>query len=257
VRSKVAPLIVGGLNQWGAMAKPAVNRSSIRIVLLVAVTVLLGLVSATPIAANTGSHSGRVLPPDAHPFGYSLDRITRDLAVFSSSNNDLKFLPDTPFQVLYADPDRFIVTADGTGLLFTGFNSFTVEQGTLFFVPLWNANDTPPVVPGFPRSAAKAKTYFFGAAHVGARDFEIIIDGKSTPIGSRYLGGPVKTAPLPGGGNHMITLGAFLSPLASGVHSVTIRGGVFGAGIPATTDPPVDFLREDITYTVEVVKHRR
>jgi hypothetical protein len=55
------------------------------------------------------------------------------------------------------------------------------------------------------------------------------------PLGAAYLAGPVTTAPLPdGGGTHILTVGAFLSPLSPGQYTVSISGGAFGAGISTT-----------------------
>ena len=95
------------------------------------------------------------------------------------------------------------------------------------------------------------RSYFFDPSQVGGRDFAITIDGHPTPIGPSYLAGPITTAPLQdGGGTHIITLGAFVHPLAPGSHTIAISGGVFGSEIPQAY--PFSFLEQDITYTVTV-----
>lgn len=204
-------------------------------------------VAATP----GGAAGGQVLPPTAEPHGYSLTDMTKALALFTTSVNDPKYYPRTPFQILYVQQSD-APKADGRGTLFTGRGNFTVKSGTQFFVPLWNADDSPPVVGSFPKTPAGAKAYFFDPKQVGARDFQIIVDGTVTPIDSRYVAGPVTTPPLlDGGGTHMITLGAFLSPLTPGSHTVIIRGGIFGE--PVQTIYCTAFLKEDETYTVNVV----
>lgn len=126
-----------------------------------------------------------------------------------------------------------------------------MSPGTFFFVPLWNATDSPPVVGAWPSTHHEAIPYFFAPSQVGGEDFAIIIDGHRTPIGPPYLAGPITTSPLQdGGGTHIITLGAFVHPLTPGSHTVTITGGVFGTEVGKTY--PFDFLEQDITYTVAV-----
>src|SRR5205085_9675993 len=131
---------------------------------------------------------------------------------------------------------------------------FTVRAGTGFFVPLWNADDSTPVVGSWPATHAEAIPYFFDSSQVGARDFTISVDGSNTRIGSQYLAGPVATPPLldasPDGvaGTHMITLGAFLTPLGRGTHTIEISGGVFGSLIADTYG--VSFVEEHIRYIV-------
>jgi hypothetical protein len=216
----------------------------------VVLTLLVGLLGAPSVSAA----GGRVLPPGGRPHGYSLTDMTRALAFFTASGNLTKFYPDTPLQVLYTA--EFNVHPDGTGLFVTGTNSFVVMPGTTFFVPIQNATDSPPVAGVFPTTNGQAKRYFFDSSQLGGRDYEIVVDGRSTSVGSAYVAGPVTTAPLPdGGGTHIITLGVFLSPLSPGTHTVTIRGGLFGDAIAATY--PFAFLREEFTYTVEVVPRGR
>ncbi len=73
-------------------------------------------------------------------------------------------------------------------------------------------------------------------------------------MGPEYVAGPVTTPPLlDGGGTHMITIGAFLSPMAPGVDSLRIQGGYFGAGIQETYG--FGFISLDFTYRVEVGRH--
>ena len=218
------------------MFQSSTRHRTLRAFLVLALPILVGLVSAAPAAAD-GRH---VMSPGAHPFGFTLDRMTSELALFSASGNDPQYYPDTPFQILYNSDNP----------------SFAVKKGTPFFVPLWNADDSPPIVGTFPSSSATVGAYFFDPTQLGARGFEVIIDGRSNPIGPEYLGGPVTTPTLPDhganevGGTHMITLGAFIAPLHPGHHTVTIRGGLFGDAIFETYG--VASFSEAFTYAIDV-----
>jgi hypothetical protein len=87
---------------------------------------------------------------------------------------------------------------------------------------------------------------------LGGRDYHVVVGGRRTPLGGGHVAGPVTTPPLPDGrGTHIVTLGVFLSPLPPGTHTVTFSGGLFGDAIGATY--PFAFLREEFTYTVEVL----
>jgi hypothetical protein len=212
--------------------------------------------SAAEVERATGEDA--VLPANARLHGYSLTDMTLAAALFDVSGNNLQYYPNTPFQILYYDPKTLTNTLVGTTLMSTGSNSFTVAPGTPFFVPLWNADDSPPIVGKFPTEASQAADYFFNPDQLGGH-FEIIVDGQSTPIGRAYVAGPVTSStPLPdGGGSHIITVGVFLHPLSVGTHTVTIRGGLAGTAVGATYLATNGFnaLTEDITYTIHVVPH--
>ncbi len=208
------------------------------------------------ITSASASGGGNVMPPNAQPRGYSLTDMARATAIFNTSGNNPLYYPNTPFQILYADLSAVtetVVTCDngGSGKLQSGTNSFTVAPGTPFYVPLFNVTDSPPVLGTYPLDESAAVRYFFGPTQIGGRDFEIIVDGKSTPVGPEYLAGPVETALLlDGGGTHIITLGVFLTPLSVGTHTVTIRGQVAGDLLLPTYG--ISCLKEDFTYVVEV-----
>jgi hypothetical protein len=212
------------------------------------------------------------MPASAQPLGYSLTDMTRLLAVFTTSGNTTD-VPDTPFQILYADPEvtdvrmvrtDLVTTCDSPappcGLFFTQpadefANSFTVPAGTRFFVPVDNANDLPPVVGTFPTNNREARAYLFDPEGVGGKDFAVIIDGVSTPLGPAYVAGPVAAPPSPFGDFQMVTIGAFLTPMTPGQHTVRITGGYYGPGINEAYEPvgfPLGFIAEDFTYQVTV-----
>ena len=226
----------------------AVGSRRVRLVALVLVCCAVML--ATEGMAGAGG--GNVLPVPARPQGYSLSAMTGATAQFSTSSNNPAFYPQTPFQVLYADPSTFGFNPDGCGLVLTGTNTLTVAPGKTFFVPVFNVDDSPPVLGTFPTTSAGAQSYFFDPSQLGGRDFAISIDGTVTPLGHGYLSGPVNTPPLPdGGGTHIITLGAFVAPMTRGAHTVTLTGGLFGALIPANFGGACS-LSIDYHYTVNV-----
>ena len=218
---------------------------------------LSALHRAAEVTPATGG--GSVLPANATPHGYSLADMTQAVAQFTTSGNKLAYYPNTPFQILYFDASRGTggyTVVNGTDL-FTGTTSFTgsnaVPAGTTFFVPIINVDDSPPVVGTFPTDASKAADYFFDPKQVGGRNFEIIVDGKTTPIGPSYVAFAT-TAPLQdGGGTHIITIGAFITPLSVGTHTVEIKGELAGQAVRDLTGGLAQ--GEDITYTVQVVPH--
>jgi len=220
-----------------------------RLTLGMAIAAVLCLLTPTGALATTAG--GKVMPAGAQPHGWSLARMTGALALFTTGGNDPANYPDTPFQVLYVDPSTVNVVPVNGGLQTVGSNTFTVPVGTSFFVPLFNVDDSPPVLGTWPANHQEAIGYFFGASQIGARGFEITIDGQSASIGSAYLAGPVGTPPLlDGGGTHILTLGAFLHPLTPGTHTVSIAGGVFGEQLLSTFG--ISFLTENDTYRVTV-----
>jgi hypothetical protein len=245
------------------------RRRSAIVALLALLVFLLWGGQAPTAAASGGRHGGgAVLPPSAEPLGYSRADMTRLLAQFTSFGNDPQYYPDTPFQVLYVDPSRFepplVVTrsfqpcprpdSPACGLLFTQSeppsNTFVVAPGTLFFVPVDNANDSLPIAGTFPTTERGAKRYVFEPRQLGGKDFSISVDGDRVRLGPAYVAGPVETPPLPDDGSHMITIGAFLGPLPPGVHTVRITGGYYGRAIRETYD--VAFIALDFTYQVTV-----
>ena len=238
-----------------------------------AAMVVIGLVgwgTPTPVgAADRSNARAGVLPASAKPLGYSLTDMTGLLALFTTSGNDPAYYPDTPFQILYVDPQlsepfRFVARDLTTpcdspeppcGLLATQSgpysNTFNVPPGTKFFVPVDNADDSPLVVGTFPVNNREARNYIFDPEQVGGEDFAITIDGVSTQLGPRYVAGPVTTPPLlDGGGTHIVTIGAFLAPMKPGQHTVRITGGYFGQAITDTYG--IGFIALDFTYRVTV-----
>lgn len=206
------------------------------------------------VEVRSAQGGGTVLPATARPYGYSLTDMSQKTAPFNTSGNDPRYYPKTPFQVLYVDPSTFNATPtpDG-GLAVTASNSFKVSPGTPFYVPLLTADDagTGELVDKFPKHASGAADFVFGPDLFGVKNTEIIVDGKSTPVGAAYVVGPVHMPqPLPDTGTNIITLGVFLSPMSVGTHRVDIKGEV--AGLAFQHDSGLTSESFDFTYTVQV-----
>lgn len=210
---------------------------------------VLGLSSAAHAA-----HGAGLLPPHAQPHGYSLSDMAEEVALFTTSGNDPEYYPETPFEVLHIHPEdrTFGFPSDG-GMTVTGESHFTVRAGALFYVPIFNIDDSPPVLGDFPADEAGAHDYFFGADQMGG-SFELIVDGEIVGPDALepYLAGPVVTEPLlNGGGTHIITLGVFLAPMSAGEHTVQIRGVASGLGLQETFG--LSYVSEDLVYLVDIV----
>jgi hypothetical protein len=220
-------------------------------------TLCLLMLWAMSSALAEDGHGGKVLPAQAKPYGYSLDDLAAQLALFSTGNNNPQYYPQTPFQILFGDSSKTqfvnVTCPNGqSGVRQVGVNSFVVQGRTPFFIPLFYVDDSPPVLGVFPADHSTAIDYFFSPNQVGGRDFKIIVDKEVTEIGSDYLAGPVGTQPLlDGGGSHFIQLGAFLTPLKAGTHTVTIKAQVAGALLY----PVYGFscLQGDFSYVVKVL----
>ena len=225
------------------------RRIGARAIAAVAIVLAIGLGSATP--GEAAVRGGRVLPPQARLFGYTLADMAREAALFTNTGNDPANYPDTPFQVLYADPTTFEVNEVDGCLHVTGSNEFTTSVRTFYYVPIINYSDVPPVHGDFPTTTAEARAHFFGADQL-AGQYEIVVDGSATPIGPAFVAGPV-AAPLESlGGSQITTLGVFLRPLRPGTHTAMIRGILTG---PLTEEAlGGECVSFEFTYTVHVVR---
>ena len=214
---------------------------------------LIGPIRAGAQAAQNGG-GGVVLPAAATPHGFSLTDMTAATALFNTSINNLSLYPQTPFQILYVDPTTEAFNLVNGGLVVTGTNQFTVAAGTPFYVPVAFVDDSPPVLGTFPTDPSMVANYVFAQDQVGLKNAQIIVDGRVTPIGSAYAAGPVQTPPLlDGGGSHIITVGAFLTPLSPGTHTVAISGEFSGVLFQQATG--LNFEQFAITYNVTVTPH--
>jgi hypothetical protein len=198
---------------------------------------------------------GEVLAAAARPHGYTLTDMASETALFLTSGNDPSRYPNTPFQILYYDPATVTNTFTNGGLVTAATNQFTVKPGTPFYVPLAYTDDSPPIVGGtFPTTPQAAADYVFSHDLNGLGNLQIVVDGHATALGAAYAAGPVQTPPLPdGGGSHYIAVGAFLTPLSPGVHTVTISGEYSGVAFQQATG--LAFEQFAATYTVTVQPH--
>jgi hypothetical protein len=191
-----------------------------------------------PAVQGLNLFGGNIIPPTTKVQGYSLNDVAQAIAYFSTSGNNLAFLPNTPFQILYIQ-DRSNNTA-----------TFTVPAGKILFVPIGYITDSPPVIGNFPATSAQAANYVFDSQQIGGK-FEIAVNGIKTTIDDpRYIGGPV-FAPglLDGGGSHFLQVGVFLTPLSPGEHTISGQFSATGNAVIDTLGQP---FSSGFTYKVIV-----
>ncbi|HEV3448285.1 MAG TPA: hypothetical protein VG099_26845, partial [Gemmataceae bacterium] len=114
-----------------------------------------------------------------------------------------------------------------------------------FFVPIFWVDDSYPIIGDFPDDEDDIPDYIFGRDQLGAHDLQIVVDGKATTLDADYAAGATLPNLLDGNGTHIIQVGAFLTPLSKGTHTVTIQGTLDGEAIGGTY--PIE-----ATYTVIV-----
>jgi hypothetical protein len=181
-------------------------------------------------AASASAGGGNILPASAKPKGYSLSDMAVATAVYNtgitSGNPSTPPPPGVPFEVLVA----------GT----------TVERGTMIYLPIFFADDTDSLYPGFPadisdQAADAAYLNSYVLTTYGVTAFIVQVDGQTTILDDAYITG-VTTAPLLDGtpaGTHYISIAAFLTPLTPGAHTVSIGGIIDGE--------PVAFISYNVT----------
>lgn len=177
---------------------------------------VLGMVTMLTMcasAAPSGGRGGVVQPPDRAMLSEAAS-VTADYNVGGGT------APNVPYEIL----------AGGAG-------DYTASPRTSFYVPIFFADDAPPLaVPGFPRnlkSADAVTDYLIDAidAFAGVNDVVatyVEVDGNVTVLGNPYTVG-VDAPSLSDGGNHYIVSAVFLSPLPPGTHTIGI-GAVLSDG---------------------------
>lgn len=193
-------------------------------------------------AHGHGMHRAAVLPPTARPHGYSLDDMARLTAAFNVDRS--RPVPNTPFQILYSSP--------------TAPSPFRVGQGTILYVPVAYNDDSLPVIGDFPADIENRRQllkYWYSPQQWGSVYMEIVVDGKTTPLGPRYLSGVHFTQPLPDGALNYMTPAAFVGPLRPGAHTVEIRLKATGDAFreePVSEFFPDGFFEFSVVYDVLV-----
>lgn len=185
------------------------------------------------VAAPAIAGGGTVMPPTGKPKGYSLSEAAAATASFNVGVHTGENVPaDFPFQILYVHAD--------------GGTTFDVRPGTTLYVPVVYSDSTDSAYWPYPdvNDPKAVSDYYFDPSQLGTEFIDIIVDGKPTSLGPKYAVGAL-TPGLPTGGNAYTVVGAFLTPLSMGSHTVKIQALLSGAFIGG------DFGFA-VTYTVNV-----
>jgi hypothetical protein len=206
------------------------------------VVVLLMALTVAPIMLLAGG--GNVLPGPAKPRGYSLSEMAKATAFFNTGDHSTDTYPDTPFQILYVPkgggPQPYL---------------FNVSPGTMFYVPLFYNDDSPPIIGAFPMVEDRQALlmYVYSTEQLGALNMTIVVDGMQTSLGSDYLVGVGNVKLADGDGKQYMVFAAFLTPLSKGSHTVEISGKLNGVALLAAASiTPPEIYQFDISYSVIV-----
>jgi hypothetical protein len=182
------------------------------------VKVLLAVLGVFACESPALAGGGEVLPATAKPRGYSLTHAAQVTAVYNTGVDADSPLtpppPDVPFHILKGD--------------------VTVKPGTMLYLPVFHADDSGVIPPGFPGNVndQEACADFLNDLVLddfGVDRFIIQVDGQTTELDDEHIVG-TKTKPLldgPPAGTNYIVCAAFLTPLSKGTHTVGF-GGIIG-----------------------------
>jgi len=101
----------------------------------------------------------------------------------------------------------------------------------MFYIPVFNLDDSPPAVGTFPdvRDKLDLNSYVYSMNQVGTVYAMISVDGWHYLLNKNYLAGVDVWPPLPdGGGTRYATVAAFLKPLSKGYHTIEISAMLAG-----------------------------
>jgi len=192
-----------------------------------------------------------VVPANQKPLGWSLWDMANATAHFNTGDRCAP-PPETPFKLLVTcgDPPY----------------NFEVKEGTMFYVPVFMLDDSPPVIGSFPdvRDKLDLNSYVYSPNQVGTVFGMISVDGWHYLLSKNYLAGVDVWPPLPdGGGTRYATVAAFLKPLGKGWHTIEISAMLAGKEMKPWCEAvnnmlSISFCKDEyefkITYNVNVVE---
>lgn len=170
---------------------------------------------------NKGTAAAGVLPASAKPLGYSLEDMARATALYNTGPRT-GTPPNTPFRIL--------VTTGGPD------PTFTVDQGTYLYVPLFYSDNSTPILGNWPadiENRTQLTHYWTSPDEIGLRFIKVLVDGKVATLNPDYIVG-VRSVSTYTGGTEYSVAAVFLHPLPPGEHSVQIMG--FYSGEAAGTE---------------------
>jgi len=174
------------------------------------VTARGGPPSAKSVETKSTAAAG-VLPATAKPLGYSLEDMARATALYNTGTRTGP-PPNTPFVILVT-----------TGAPQT---TFTVDQGTYLYVPLFYSDNSTPILGNWPvdiENRAQLTHYWTSPEEIGLRFIKVIVDGKVATLSPDYIVG-VRGVTTAAGGTEYSVAAVFLHPLPPGEHTVQVIG---------------------------------
>jgi hypothetical protein len=195
--------------------------------MLLAPTSFAGVPSIAKQSVAATQGGGNVLPAQAQPKGYSLLRLAKTTAAFNVSDHS-GAPPNVPFQMLFW-------TADNA--------PFHVRPGTMLYVPILYNDDSPVIIGDFPDPTDRKAllNYWYSQKQFGVVYTNITVDGQTTSLGADYVMGVKFAAPLPDTATQYITVGAVLTPLTKGRHTIGISALATGEAIGGVFEFTVDY----------------
>ena len=195
-----------------------------------------------------------VVPANQKALGYSLWDMANATAHFNTGDRCAP--PTEPPSSLF----KILVTCGDPPY------NFEVKEGTMFYVPVFMLDDSPPVIGSFPdvRDKLDLNSYIYSPNQVGTVFGMITVDGWHYLLNKNYLTGVDVWPPLPdGGGTRYATVAAFLKPLGKGWHTIEISAMLAGKEMKPWCEAvnnmfSISFCKDEydfkITYNVNVVE---
>ncbi len=178
-------------------------------------------------SASATLGGGNVVPAVAQPKGFSLLKLATATAAYNVTDHS-GAAPRVPFQMLVWRGDN---------------PPFYVKPGTMLYVPVLYNDDSPVIIGDFPDPTDREAllNYWYSQKQFGVVYTNITVDGKVMSLGPDYVMGVKFAAPLPDTATQYITVGAVLTPLTKGRHTIGISALATGEAIGGVFEFALDY----------------